>query len=194
GLLAFDAKNRSRWSWEGVVQAQTVASIRTVLPAAKLVPSVALTLSRSFDSSEWNVPAVPSAQESAMVLGWLGSGPRVPRPRTSEAPVSQDDPTVAHLGAWSAASKTAVWPPPPVPFTVRLMLVLWLREPEVPVTATVNVPVVALADAVKVSVELALPPEGGVTEPGLKDAVTPLGRPEAPRPTAELNPLRLETL
>ena len=51
-----------------------------VLPAAKFVPSTVETLMRSFDSSEWNVPEVPSAHESLIVFGWLGSGPTVPRP------------------------------------------------------------------------------------------------------------------
>jgi hypothetical protein len=39
---------------------------------------------------------------------------------------------------------------------------------------------------VKVKVEVALPPGGGVTETGENDAVTPLGRPEALRATGEL--------
>ena len=79
---------------DGVVQAQTVASMVTVLPGAKLLPSVVNTLMRSLDSSEWNVPDVPSAQESLIVLGWFGSGPRCRGPSTSEAPVSHERPTV----------------------------------------------------------------------------------------------------
>src|SRR5688500_16583156 len=107
--------------------------MRTVLPAAKLVPSVVETLTRSLDSSEWNTPDVPSAQESLMVLGWLGSGPLPSRPNTSEAPVSQEIPTVAHLGAWRVGSKTAVWaPPPPAGFTVSAMLVDRVVPPLVP--------------------------------------------------------------
>jgi hypothetical protein len=74
------------------------------------------------------------------------------------------------------------------------MVVLWTSEPEVPVTVTEKVPVAAAAEAVKVRVELALPPEGGVTDAGENEAVTPPGRPDALRPTAELNPLRLETV
>src|SRR5262245_10467282 len=120
GLAALAAKKKSAVSCDGVVQAQTVASIRSVLPAAKLLPSVVDTLIRSLDSSEWNVPDVPSAQESAIVLGWLGSGPRAARPSTSEAPVSQERPTVdPQLGACRAASKVAIKsPPPPVGLTV----------------------------------------------------------------------------
>jgi hypothetical protein len=74
------------------------------------------------------------------------------------------------------------------------MLVLRTSEPDVPVTVTVKVPVVAVPEADRVSVELALPPAGGVTEDGANDAVTPLGRPEALSETAELNPLRLLTV
>src|SRR5262249_5429369 len=130
-------------------------------------------------------------QDPLMVLGWLVSGPTVPRPRSSEAPESQDRPTVAHLGARSVASKAAVWsPPPPVGFTVRLMLVLWVSEPEVPVTVTVNVPVVAVPDAARVRVE----EPGAVTEPGAKEAVTPLGVPLALRLTEPPKPFRLPML
>src|SRR5262249_20111181 len=103
----------------GVVQAQTLAVIRTVLPGAKSVPSVVATISRSFDSSTWKVPDPPSAHEPLIVFGGLGSGPTVPRPRTSEGPVSHELPTVAHFGARSVASNAAVWaPPPPPPVTL----------------------------------------------------------------------------
>jgi hypothetical protein len=64
----------------------------------------------------------------------------------------------------------------------------------VPVIVTVEVPVVAVAEADKVSVEDALPPEGGVTDAGLNEAVTPLGSPEAERLVAALKPLRLVTV
>ena len=57
-----------------------------------------------------------------------------------------------------------------------------VRLPEVPVIVTVVVPVVAVALAVNVSV---LDDVAGF---GLKDAVTPLGRPEAARLTLPLNP------
>lgn len=49
-------------------------------------------------------------------------------------------------------------------------------------------------EADSVSVELALPPTGGVTTEGENDAVTPLGSPEMLRFVALLNPFRLETL
>jgi hypothetical protein len=49
-----------------------------------------------------------------------------------------------------------------------------------------NVPVVAVLLAEKVRVELPLP--GAAIELGLKLAVTPDGRPETERDTAELNP------
>jgi hypothetical protein len=51
---------------------------------------------------------------------------------------------------------------------------------------TVDVPVVAVLLAVNVSVELPLP--GAAIEVGLKLAVTPDGRPEADKATAELKP------
>ncbi len=67
-------------------------------------------------------------------------------------------------------------------FTVRETVVVLVRLPEVPVMVTVAVPVVAvvLAVSVKVLVLVALL--------GLKDALTPLGRPEADRLTLPLKP------
>jgi len=67
-------------------------------------------------------------------------------------------------------------------FTVRETVVVLVRLPEVPVMVTVAVPVVAvvLAVSVKVLVLVALL--------GLKDAFTPLGRPEADRLTLPLKP------
>ena len=67
-------------------------------------------------------------------------------------------------------------------FTVRLMVVLRVKAPDVPVMVTVEVPVVAVLLAVNVTVLLV------VVLPGLKDAVTPLGRPEADKLTLPLNP------
>lgn len=67
--------------------------------------------------------------------------------------------------------------------TVRLMVVLAVTLPDVPVMVTVAVPVVALPLAVKVSV-LVL-----VAGFGLNAAVTPDGKPLAPRLTLPLNPL-----
>lgn len=66
--------------------------------------------------------------------------------------------------------------------TVRETVVVWLRLPEVPVIVTVDVPVVALALAVSVK-ELVI-----VAEAGLKDAVTPLGKPDADKVTLPLKP------
>lgn len=67
-------------------------------------------------------------------------------------------------------------------FTVRVTVAVWLKVPEVPVIVTVAVPVVAVPLAVSVSV---LVP---VVLVGLKDAVTPLGRPEADRLTLPVKP------
>src|SRR5215216_4805157 len=171
----------SRWSEVGVVQAHTVASTRTVLPAAKSAPSVVDTLMRSLLSSEWNVPEAPSAQLPASVLGWLGSGPLPSRPSRSAVPESHELPTVAHLGARSVASNTAVCapPPPPAGVTVSESEAACDVLPAVPVTVTVTVPVAAVAEAVSVSVDVALPPAAGVTGLAENDAVTPAGREEA---------------
>ena len=79
-------------------------------------------------------------------------------------------------------------------FTVRLSEVLWLRLPEIPVIVRVKVPTVADAEAAIVKVEVALPPDAGVTLTGENEAVTPLGRPEMLRLVALLKPLRLATV
>jgi len=67
-------------------------------------------------------------------------------------------------------------------FTVRLSVVVFVNVPDVPVTVTVTVPVAAVALAVKVSVLVV------VAGLGLKDAVTPLGKPDAERVTLPLKP------
>src|SRR5215475_8218795 len=69
---------------------------------------------------------------------------------------------------------------------IMLTLMLWVTLPPVPVMVTVEVPGVAVADTVKVSVELPAP--GAPIEEGLKEAVTPAGRPEAESAMAELKP------
>ena len=53
---------------------------------------------------------------------------------------------------------------------------------------TVAAPVVAVAEAVSVRVEVTVPFAAGVTGLVENAAVTPLGRPEALRVVAELNP------
>ena len=70
----------------------------------------------------------------------------------------------------------------PAAVTVMLMDVVCLREPETPVIVTVEVPVAAVLLAVSVSV---LVP---VVLDGLNEAVTPLGRPEADKPTLPVKP------
>lgn len=79
------------------------------------------------------------------------------------------------LGAAESAKSGA-------PFTVRARLVELVKLPEVPVMVTVAVPAVAalLAESVNtLLVEVLL---------GLKEAVTPLGRPDAERLTLPENP------
>jgi hypothetical protein len=114
-------------------------------------------------------------------------------PRIRLAPVSQDEPTVAHFGAFNVESKTAVCAPPAV-VTVSEMVVVAVVVPDVPVTVTVLVPVVAVDDAVNVRVEVVLPFAGGVTGFGENAAVTPAGSPEALSVVAELNPFWLLTV
>lgn len=67
--------------------------------------------------------------------------------------------------------------------TVREMVVEAVKPDEAPVTVTVTVPVVAVPLAVRVRVLVLL------VLAGLKDAVTPLGSPEADKLTAPLKPL-----
>src|SRR5439155_14879392 len=67
-------------------------------------------------------------------------------------------------------------------FTVKLMVVVLVRLPDVPVMVMLPVPTVAVLLAASVR---ALDP---VAELGLKEAVTPLGRPEADRETLLLKP------
>jgi len=73
-------------------------------------------------------------------------------------------------------------------FTVSEMVVLSVSDPEVPVMVMVAAPVVAVDDAVSVSVEVALPPDAGVTGLVENEAVTPLGKPDALSVVAESNP------
>ena len=65
---------------------------------------------------------------------------------------------------------------------MRLIFAVCVKPPDVPVTVTVAVPVVAepLADNVKILEPVVLL--------GLKDAVTPLGRPEAAKLTLPVKP------
>ena len=58
---------------------------------------------RSFDSSEWNVPELPSGHAVPIVFGWFDSTPPVivPRPSNRVGPESHDVPTVPHQGAFS---------------------------------------------------------------------------------------------
>ena len=67
--------------------------------------------------------------------------------------------------------------------TVSVTVVVWVRLPEVPVMVTVAPPSVAVLEAVSVSVLVVVALEG------LKDAVTPAGRPLAVRATDPLKPL-----
>jgi len=65
---------------------------------------------------------------------------------------------------------------------MREIEVVCVKLPEVPVMVTVTVPVVAVLLAVSVKVLVA------VAGFGLKDAVTPVGKPEADKLTLPLKP------
>ncbi len=67
-------------------------------------------------------------------------------------------------------------------FTVRLIEVVWVKPLDVPVTVTVAVPVAAVLLAVSVNT---LEEVAGF---GLKDAVTPLGKPVAEKVTLPVKP------
>jgi len=67
-------------------------------------------------------------------------------------------------------------------FTVSAIVVVAVSEPEVPVIVTVDEPVVAVALAVSVS---RLVPVVGLVP---KEAVTPLGKPDAARVTLPVKP------
>jgi hypothetical protein len=67
-------------------------------------------------------------------------------------------------------------------FTVREILVAFVKLPDEPVMVTLNAPMAAVALAVNVNV-LAV-----VAGFALKDAVTPLGRPDADKLTLPLKP------
>jgi hypothetical protein len=66
--------------------------------------------------------------------------------------------------------------------TVSVKVAVWVRLPDIPVTVTVAEPTVAVLKAVSVNTLLL------VALAGLKDAVTPAGRPLAERAT---DPLKL---
>ena len=70
--------------------------------------------------------------------------------------------------------------------TVRDTVAVCVIPPPVPVTVMVDVPVAAVEATVKVNVDV--PEPGAAMEEGLNAAVTPVGRPDAVRATAELKP------
>jgi len=70
-----------------------------------------------------------------------------------------------------------------VALPVRLSIVVFVNVPDLPLIVTVTVPVAAVALAFKVSVLVV------VAGLGVKDAVTPLGKPDAERVMLPLKPL-----
>lgn len=73
--------------------------------------------------------------------------------------------------------------------TVSVIVVVCDSVPLVPVMVMVKVPVVADPEAVKVIVDLPVPPETSVTLTGLNDRVVPLGVADADKVIVPLNPL-----
>lgn len=67
GLFAFAAEYRSITF--AALYAQIVAVTLAVLPAVRGPPSVDAITMPSLDSSEWNVPELPSAHELLIVFG-----------------------------------------------------------------------------------------------------------------------------
>jgi hypothetical protein len=70
----------------------------------------------------------------------------------------------------------------PVGFTLSVIVVCFVRVPDVPVTDRVAVPMAAVPLAVSVNTLVA------AVLLGLKDAVTPLGRPDAAKLTLPVKP------
>ena len=103
-----------------------------------------------------------------MVLGWLGSGPRPARPRSSEAPESHERPTVRARRAPAARRRRSRSGRRlrRCGFTVRPMPKVRVSAPLMPWHLKLEVPVVAPALAETVSVLLVLPFAGGVTGTG----------------------------
>ena len=137
------------------------------------------------------MPSAPSAHESLIVFGWLGSGPRPARPFRS-VPESHADPTPEHRGACSTGSNTAVCGPP-LPFTTSDRSARRVSAPLVPWAARRYVPVAAVGAAITVSVLATLPFGGGVTVAGANEHVRPAGAPAQARSMALAKPFTDET-
>jgi len=93
--------------------------------------------------------------------------------------------------AWFSSITMTTWsggamPKTLVCGTVKETVLVCVTPPPLAVTVIVEVPLVAVLPTVNVSVEL--PPPGAAMDAGLKLAVTPVGRPDAERETAELKP------
>jgi len=78
--------------------------------------------------------------------------------------------------------------------TVSSKVALCEIAPEVLVTVMVEVPTAADGPTLSTRFDIAEPPAAGVTEAGENEAVTPAGRPDTDRFTAELKPYRLPTV
>jgi len=141
-----------------VVAVLLAARVSVLVPVVPAGLKMAFTPLGKPDAAKLTLPVKPFWRVTVMVLAPLEPCVRL-----------------TLLGAAESAKSGA-------PFTVRVRLVELVKLPEVPVMVTVAVPAVAVLLAESVStllVEVLL---------GLKEAVTPLGRPDAERLTLPANP------
>ena len=111
-----------------------------------------------------------------------------PEPLTVNVPFAKLALPTMPTGPMSRSAQPEGRPVFAVAVTVSESAVVFDKLPEVPVMVTVDVPVVAVAFAVSVNV-LVL-----VVLLGLKEAVTPLGRPEADKLTLPVKPFCAATV
>src|SRR5260370_4400115 len=102
-----------------------------------------------------------------------------PEPLTEKVPLAK---VALPAGPTAPISRSAQPEGSGPPVTVRASVVVLLKLPEVPVMVTAAVPMVAVLPAV--SVKVLVP----VVLAGLKEAVTPFGRPGADKLTVPANP------
>src|SRR6266849_4930431 len=102
-----------------------------------------------------------------------------PEPLTEKVPLAK---VALPAGPTAPISRSAQPEGSGPPVTVRASVVVLLKLPEVPVMVTVDVPIVAALPAA--SVKVLVP----VVLAGLKEAVTPVGNPEADKFTVPVKP------
>jgi len=143
-----------------VVAELLAASVSTLLPVVGLVPNEAVTPLGRPEAASVTLPVKPPTSVTVIV-----EVPLLPWA------IVNDDGEAESVKPWVTLA-----------FTVSAIVVLAVSEPEVPVIVTVDEPVVAVALAVSVS---RLVPVVGLVP---KEAVTPLGKPDAARVTLPVKP------